>query len=68
MVPNHAALNLNLIQIRMKQLDNKDPAVNPQHAVAQCRRCLGALENLPPQHRQYRRYQAMKRKVENLNE
>lgn len=67
-VPNHAALNLNLIQIRMKQLDSKDASITPQHAVAQCRRCLAALENLPPQHRQYRRYQAMKRKVENLNE
>jgi tetratricopeptide (TPR) repeat protein len=67
-VPSHAALNLNLIQIRMKQLDSKDTAINPQHAVAQCRRCLDALMNLPPQHRQYRRYQAMKRKVENLND
>lgn len=67
-VPNHAALNLNLIQIRMKQLDSKDTTINPHHAVAQCRRCMDVLENLPPQHRQYRRYQAMKRKVENLNE
>lgn len=67
-VPSHATLNLNLIQIRMKQLDNQDPAITPQHAVAQCRRCLDALQNLPPQHRQFRRYQAMKRKVEDLNE
>ena len=67
-VPNHAALNLNLIQIRMKQLDSRDPGITPHHAVAQCRRCLAALENLPSQHRQYRRFQAMKKKVESLNE
>lgn len=67
-VPNHAALNLNLVQIRMKQLQDNDGSVVRQHALAQCRRCLEALENLPPQHRQYRRYLAMKRKMEHLND
>ncbi|SFR40695.1 Tetratricopeptide repeat-containing protein [Marinobacter daqiaonensis] len=65
-VPNHAALNLNLVQIRMKQMDEGDTQVVRQHALAQCRRCLQALENLPPQHRQYRRYLALRRKLEHI--
>ena len=67
-MPNHAALNLNLVQIRMKQLQDGDRSVVRQHALAQCHRCFQALENLPPQHRQYRRYLAMKRKMESMNE
>lgn len=67
-VPSHAALNLNLTQIRMKQVESDDPSVVRDHALAQCRRCLDALDNLPPQHRQYRRYQAMRKKLETLND
>ncbi|MFL1406369.1 tetratricopeptide repeat protein [Marinobacter sp. M1N3S26] len=67
-VPSHAALNLNLTQIRMKQVESGDPTVVRDHALAQCRRCLDALDNLPPQHRQYRRYQAMRKKLETLND
>lgn len=67
-VPSHTALNLNLVQIRMKQLEDKDDAVDRQQALSQCQRCLESLENLPPQHRQHRRYLAMKRKLEQFNE
>ncbi len=63
-VPSHAALNLNLVQIRMKQLANNDPEVPRHQAEAQCSRCLQALERMPSQHRQYRRYLALKRKME----
>lgn len=65
-VPNHAALNLNLTQIRMKQISEGDPSILGQQAISQCKRCLEALSRLPPQHRQYRRYLALKRKLEHL--
>lgn len=67
-VPSHAALNLNLVQVRMKQLEDNDASVHRAQALSQCRRCLESLENLPPQHRQYRRYLAMKTKLEQFNE
>lgn len=65
-VPKHAALNLNLVQVRMRQLETGDRAVLKQQAIQQCRDCLAALSHLPPQHRQFRRYQALSRKLGNL--
>lgn len=62
-VPKHAALNLNLIQVRLKQLESGDRAILKQQAIQQCRECLAALSHLPPQHRQHRRYQALSRKL-----
>ncbi|PVY69601.1 CheY-like chemotaxis protein [Tamilnaduibacter salinus] len=63
MVPQHTALNLNLIQVLLSRqadtpLDDAD--------LAECWRCLQALEGLPSQHRQYRRYLTLRRKVEAL--
>ncbi len=63
-VPDHAALNLNLIQVRMKQMasGNRDPGL-----LKESRRCLKALENLPEQHRQYRRLMTLRKKLDSLS-
>ncbi len=58
--PNHTALNLNLVQVRLKQFD-RGPA--DSRLLAQCRQCLARLDQLPPQHRQYRRYLALRKKL-----
>ena len=62
-VPSHAALNLNLIQVLLKQ-HQADPGNN--ELIRQCRKHLGQLSHLPPQHRQYRRYTAIKNKLEGM--
>ncbi|WP_404363533.1 tetratricopeptide repeat protein [Marinobacter sp.] len=60
-VPNHTALNLNLVQVRMKQIagGGHDPEL-----LAQSYRCLDALKNLPEQHRQHRRYVTLRKKLD----
>lgn len=62
-VPSHAALNLNLVQVRIKQyLDGtRDPAL-----LQECEKRLNALNKLPEQHRQYRRYVSLRKKLESL--
>lgn len=65
-VPGHASLNLNLAQIRMKQIAASSDQARNREYLEQTRRCLGALDRLPTQHRQYRRYQALMRKLEQL--
>ncbi|MCH8500229.1 MAG: tetratricopeptide repeat protein [Marinobacter sp.] len=64
LVPNHAALNLNLIQVILRQIDKQQVG---REALQDCKRCLDALSNLPTQHRQYRRYLALKKKIESMN-
>lgn len=66
-VPRHAALNLNLVQVRMKQLAEGDRAILKPSVIKQCQKCLEAVSHLPPQHRQYRRYLALKHKLEALS-
>lgn len=60
-VPSHAALNLNLIQVLLKQ-HQAEPGNN--ELIRQCRKHLAQLSHLPPQHRQYRRYTAIRNKLE----
>ncbi|WP_396621382.1 tetratricopeptide repeat protein [Marinobacter sp. W-8] len=61
-VPDHAALNLNLVQVLMKQYDqNPEPAL-----LAACQQRLDRLSKLPEQHRQHRRYLALTRKLKGL--
>ncbi|AXS85035.1 response regulator [Marinobacter sp. Arc7-DN-1] len=64
-VPDHAALNLNLVQVLMKEYDN-----NPEKTdlLRRCQTCLDRLSNLPGQHRQHRRYIALQRKLKGLTE
>ena len=62
-VPDHAALNLNLVQVLMKENDN-----SPGNAelLKRCQTCLDRLAGLPEQHRQHRRYIALQRKLKGL--
>ncbi|UDL03702.1 response regulator [Marinobacter sp. CA1] len=62
-VPNHTALNLNLVQVQMKQYHND---TSRRALLADCRRLLNNLAGLPEQHRQYRRLLALKKKLESL--
>lgn len=63
-VPCHASLNLNLVQVLMKQLSEGGA---PREIIEECRQCLSALANLPEQHRQYRRYLALRQKLEGID-
>jgi tetratricopeptide (TPR) repeat protein len=62
-VPGHAALNLNLVQVLMKEYQ-----LNPERKELseRCQKYLNRLYDLPEQHRQYQRYQALKRKLEEM--
>jgi tetratricopeptide (TPR) repeat protein len=60
-VPGHTALNLNLAQVRMKQVMNEPEKPG---LLQQSRRCLDALKTLPPQHRQYRRYMTLRKQLD----
>lgn len=64
-VPSHAALNLNLIQVLLKQ-HQAEPGNN--ELIVQCRKHLAQLSHLPAQHRQYRRYTAIKNKLEGMSQ
>lgn len=59
--PKHPALNLNLVQVMLKQI--KEQKGNPQ-LVAKCRTCLANVEHIPTQHRQYKRFVYLKKKIE----
>lgn len=64
MVPDHPALNLNQVQVLMKEYEgntcNKD-------LLERCQQHLSHLTGLPVQHGQYRRYLALQRKLKALN-
>jgi len=62
-VPDHAALNLNLVQVLMKKYQ-LDPT--KKQLPEQCKSHLDRLSGLPEQHRQYQRYQALQRKLKEL--
>ena len=61
LVPQHPALNLNLVQVLLKQHSNPDDNV-----LRQCQRCLDQIDHLPPQHKQYKRLQFLKKKIADL--
>ena len=62
-VPGHAALNLNMTQVLMKEYEShgRDPEL-----LKRCEACLDRLSGLPEQHRQFRRYLALQRKLKGL--
>ena len=62
-VPDHAALNLNLIQVLLRKYDQ---APEDHSLLTTCQECLRRLEGLPEQHRQHRRYSALARKLKGL--
>ncbi|MGP4842787.1 tetratricopeptide repeat protein [Marinobacter sp. 1Y8] len=64
-VPNHAALNLNLIQVRLSQGVGKP---GTEEWIHECKSCIEALSALPDGHRQYKRFRTLKAKVEALSD
>jgi len=62
-VPRHPALNLNLIQVQLKSYEaqSKSPA-----RLRKCEQCLSNVGHIPTQHRQYKRYQHLQKKVHSL--
>ena len=65
LVPQHPALNLNLVQVLLKA-HQKDENTLDATTLRRCERCLDQLGHLPPQHRQYKRYQFLRNKIDNL--
>ena len=65
-VPDHAALNLNLVQVLLKKCEQQ-PRDARAELIDSCRQRMKRLESLPEQHRQYRRYQALSQKLKGLN-
>ncbi|MBE0485273.1 tetratricopeptide repeat-containing response regulator [Marinobacter sp.] len=64
-VPDHAALNLNLVQVLLRK---HDQAPADHSLLSRCQAHLQRLDTLPEQHRQYRRYLALTRKVKGMIE
>ncbi len=62
-VPSHAALNLNLVQVLMKKYT--DGRNDPQ-LLHECQQHLERLSGLPEQHRQHRRYLALSKKLKGM--
>ena len=62
-VPDHAALNLNLVQVLLKKHQQQP---SRKDLIDTCNQRLKRLESLPEQHRQYRRYLALSQKLKGL--
>lgn len=64
LVPQHPALNLNLVQVLLKNVSKGD---SPDAALLKrCQSCLDQLSHLPPQHRQYKRFQHLQERIQKL--
>lgn len=62
--PKHPALNLNLVQVVLKLIDGQRG--NPE-MLRKCKTCLDNVKHIPTQHRQYKRYAFLLKKVEGLS-
>ncbi|MFO7994283.1 MAG: tetratricopeptide repeat protein [Marinobacter sp.] len=62
-VPSHAALNLNLVQVLMKK---HQETPNDRDLLKRCEKHLAGLSGLPEQHRQYRRLMSLRKKLEGM--
>ncbi|MBK8971791.1 MAG: tetratricopeptide repeat protein [Hahellaceae bacterium] len=58
--PRHPALNLNLVQVIVKSMENRQ---TDEQSLNLAKQCLGRLGNLPESHRQYARYHHLKQKL-----
>ena len=67
LVPQHPALNLNLVQILLKKAES-EPHGADAATLRRCRANLERIAHLPPQHRQYQRYLALGKKVAGLGD
>lgn len=65
MIPNHPALNLNQVQVLMKEYETSP---GNKGLTDRCQFHLNRLVDLPEQHGQYRRYLALQRKLKALNQ
>lgn len=61
--PKHPALNLNIVQVMLKQI--KQQGGNPA-LKRECDLCLKNVEHIPSQHRQHKRYLHLRKKVDAL--
>tara|TARA_R110001592_G_scaffold296139_1_gene566458 strand:- start:8899 stop:10536 length:1638 start_codon:yes stop_codon:yes gene_type:complete len=61
--PKHPALNLNIVQVMLKQI--KQQGGNPQ-LKQKCIHCLNNVQHIPSQHRQHKRYVHLRKKVDAL--
>jgi len=61
--PKHPALNLNMIQVMLKQI--AEQGGNPE-LKRRCEKCLANVKHIPEQHRQYKRYAHLVKKVQAL--
>lgn len=61
--PKHPALNLNIVQVMLKQI--KQQGGNPK-LKQKCNFCLDNVKHIPSQHRQYKRYLHLRKKVDAL--
>jgi len=61
--PKHPALNLNMVQVMLKQI--AEQGGNPE-LKRRCEHCLANVKHIPEQHRQYKRYAHLVKKVGGL--
>ncbi|PXX91485.1 hypothetical protein DIT71_06210 [Marinobacter vulgaris] len=62
-VPSHASLNLNLVQVLMKKYQQTP---DDQELLQRCEKYLTGMSGLPEQHRQYRRMMSLRKKLEGM--
>ncbi|WP_100640470.1 tetratricopeptide repeat-containing response regulator [Marinobacter salexigens] len=62
-IPDHPALNLNQVQVLIKKHASGNSS---EKLIERCKQHLDRLSDLPERHRQYRRYVALKRKLQAL--
>jgi len=58
--PKHPSLNLNMVQVMMKQI--KEQGGNPE-LKRRCQTCLDNVKHIPKQHRQYKRFAHLQEKI-----
>ncbi|MBL3558058.1 MULTISPECIES: tetratricopeptide repeat-containing response regulator [Marinobacter] len=62
-VPSHASLNLNLVQVLMKKYQQTP---DDRDLLKRCEKYLAKLSGLPEQHRQYRRLMSLRKKLKGM--
>ncbi|MDX1553794.1 MAG: tetratricopeptide repeat protein [Marinobacter sp.] len=62
-VPSHASLNLNLVQVLMKKYQQTP---DDRDLLKRCEKYLARLSGLPEQHRQYRRLMSLRKKLKGM--
>jgi tetratricopeptide (TPR) repeat protein len=62
--PKHPALNLNLVQVLIKLMEGGQYKAE---GLRKCTQCLDSVKHIPSQHRQYKRYQFLCKKIAELS-